>query len=129
MNNDKANQLAAEVSELFTKGMVGPFPYSDCRRLLREDPDKYEYLIPTLDLFFSTVAGYASWGLKSLQWGSEQIDKATKDLKASFFEQYPLYEPLLPLVTFSNTPHLYSDLRAHEGVRQKLLELLELLNE
>ena len=129
MDNDKANQLAAEVSELFNKTIRGPFPYDDCRALLREAPNKYKDLIPALDLFFSTVAGYGSWGPKLLQWSPGQRQKATEDLAVSFFEKYPLYEPLLPLVTFSITPRLYSAFKAHESLRQSLLELLKLLDQ
>lgn len=128
MNKDKADQLVAEVSELFNKGIPGPFPYDDCRTLLRVNPKKYEDLIPALDLFFSTVAGYGSWGSKVLQWNPGQIQKATEDLTNNFFEKHPLYEPLLPLVTSSDTPHLYSALKAHESLRQNLIELLKLLN-
>jgi len=129
MNNDKVNQLLAEVEDQFNEGIHGPLPYDDCRTLLRANPQKYEDLIPALDLFFSTVAGYGSWGSNLLQWSPEQIHKATENLADNFFEKNPLYEPLLPLVTFSNTPRLYSALKAHESLRHNLLELLKLLDQ
>ena len=89
MNNDKVNQLVAEVEDRFNKGIHGPFPYDDCRTLLRVNPQKYEDLIPALDLFFSTVAGYGSWGSKLLQWSPGQIHKATENLADNFFEKNP----------------------------------------
>jgi hypothetical protein len=104
-----------------------PFPYADCRKLRRESGDRYEGLIPDLDMYFSDIAGYCSWGKRILKWPKEKILEVRERLSKPFFEKYPQYKLLEVMITESNTPHLYTKLKACEKLRLTLIEILNRL--
>jgi hypothetical protein len=127
MEQANSQEIARALMCLYEESCQTPFPYEDSRKLLREEKGQYEGLIPSLDFYFSTIAGYCSWGKRILKWNEEKIKEAKDLLGKSFFEKYPQYKPLEQMVTEANTPALYKELVAYETMRLNLLRLLSLL--
>ena len=105
-----------------------PFPYDGIRNLLRQAAGDYESLIPDLDMYFSTIAGYCSWGEKILKWPQEKILEAQNRIAVSFFTKHPQYKPLEVAITESDTPDLFALMASHEKMRRSLLQLFDSLN-
>lgn len=101
----------------------GPFPYEDCRYLLRTNPGEYEQLIPDLSSHFMTIAGYASNASQIEEWTEERIRLAREHLSNPFFENHPEYELLQRQISPEDTPHLADRLGLYEDLRQKILDL------
>jgi hypothetical protein len=116
---------ANELRRLYESELCTPFPYSDASKLRREGGELYEGFIPDLDMHFSDIAGYCSWGGKILRWPKEKIDEARERLSRSFFERFPKYDSLQVVINELDTPALYKELQLHERMRRKLLDLLE----
>jgi hypothetical protein len=116
--------IASELKNLYVEDCRTPFPYAGARRLLQEAGGGYEDLIPDLDLYFSTIAGYCSWGKTILNWPRAKVDEARKRVSDSFFNRHPKYKALEKVINESVAPDLYAELRLHEEMRAKLLELL-----
>lgn len=129
MKHEQALALARRIESRFKTGMQGPFPYADCRSLLGPVPDsRYEGLIPDIDIFVSTIAGYAQTASRLLNFTREGRASARTDLARSFQEQHPLYSDLLRGATSEATPSLFLELSTAEELRLLLLELLSLLD-
>ena len=112
------------LQSLYKTDLLNPFPYQDCRKLLIAQADDFEDLIPCLDLYFSDVAGYCSWGKRTLSWTDEKIEEIKSRLQASFFRQFPKFKALKPYINEENTPKLYSQLLIHDLMRLTLLDIL-----
>jgi len=118
-------QLAKALEQLY-KEAHHPFPYGDCRKILRDNPDmRFSGLIPDLDVYFSLIVGRASYGKRILRWPKEQIEQIQTELRRSFFDQFPVYLPLREQMTSS--PDLGRDLAAVDTMRDLLLKLLSRL--
>jgi hypothetical protein len=122
--NKTLEEAADDLLHTYEEEFRMPFPYADCRKLRREGGDRYEGLIPDLDMYFSDIAGYCSWGKRILKWPKEKVLEVRERLSKSFFEKHPQYKPLEAMITESNTPSLYTRLIACEKLRLKLLEIL-----
>lgn len=112
-----------ELLKLYHEDRGKPFPYSDAKKLRKHSGEAYEGLIPDLDLFSSEIAGYCSWGKGILKWSRDKVAEAQQTIGRSFFDRFPQYKPLEPLITQENVPDLYASLRLHEEVRVMLLDL------
>ena len=121
-------QKAEQIRRAFKDDLHGPFPYDGCRKLLREKSGTFQHLISDLDMYFSGIAGYASWGKKILGWTDEKIREVRQILGVNFFDMHPQYKPLEAMITEEETPDLYHDLMNYERVRKELLELLSRLS-
>ena len=77
--------------------------------------------MPDLDLYFSTLAGYCSWGKRLLTWDDETVKTAKAYAAQGFFERHPEYGSLLPFIDQSG---LNQELDIHEEMRTALLALL-----
>ena len=124
MSSKTIEQMVDELLHLYEEKRRSPFPRTGCRKILRGSGDRYEGLIPDLDLYFSDIAGYCSWGRKILHWPKEKVQEVKDGLGRSFFEKYPKYKPLEPMITESHTPDLHAKLRLYETMRTRLIELL-----
>src|SRR5260221_6138942 len=100
-----------------------PFPYEDCRTLLALSPGEYDGLIPDLDLYFSTIAGYASSASRVHSWSADGLRQLRQDLASSFFEDHPEYELLQRDISDDVTPNLSARLRLYDELRIELLQL------
>jgi len=101
-----------------------PFPRKDCRKITGGDSDKELDLVGDLNTYDMTISGPISWGDKVMEWSNEKIDRILKYTAKPFFDQYPQYKPLEPLVSDTNTPDLCADLQLHEEMRLVLRQLL-----
>ncbi len=127
MSSESVKEIIRELQSIYREASGVRFPYEGSRHLLREVGGSYEGLIPDLDVYFSTIAGYCSWGERILKWSQEKILEAQNRIAASFFEKHPQYKPLEVAITESNTPDLFAQMALHEKMRKSLLELLDRL--
>lgn len=104
-----------------------PFPSGDCRKLIPDEGHRRNF-VTALDLYFTDIAGYASWGIRIAKWSNNDIEKAGTRLQKSFFEQYPEFCELESLVTETNTPELSRVLGAYESIRELLLKILSVVS-
>lgn len=117
-----SKELIKELNLLY-KEIIYPFPHEDIH-YLQDIHDADENLFFDFDEYFMTLAGYSSWGLNTLNWQGEWLDKAKSFLSCSFFVQYPQYEKLKMFINDRNTPALNRDLILAEKLRTKLLEII-----
>ncbi len=117
---------ASAIKTLYDEACQTPFPYQGIRRLLKEAGAKYDGLIPDLDLHFSTIAGYCSWGKRLLNWDTEKVGEAMASLERGFFDKHPEYKPLESMIT---QQELVTKLSIYETMRVELLHLLKRLQE
>lgn len=108
-----------ELQCLYKTGLMGPFPYEDCRKLAA--PSGF---IPDLDLYWSGIAGIASRGRRLLELEQNKRAEFVPRLKRSFFEAHPRYQRLQAAITAENTPHLFRDMTYYEEARLRALKLL-----
>lgn len=129
MSNGKSIQeMIRELQSSYQEACGVSFPYDGSRHLLQEVGGSYEDLIPDLDMYFSTIAGYCSWGERILKWPPEKIVEAQNRIAVSFFEKHPQYKPFEVAITESETPDLFAQMASYERMRTRLLELLDRLN-
>lgn len=121
---DEIQEKLEILQSLYKTDLLNPFPYNDCRKLLADNSDGFEDLIPCFDLYFSDIAGYCSWGKRSLFWTDEKTEEIRNQLQDSFFRQFPKFNALKTAINEENTPKLYSQLLIHELMRLFLLDIL-----
>ncbi|CAN5397821.1 hypothetical protein BH10ACI1_BH10ACI1_22350 [soil metagenome] len=112
------------LQSLYKTDLLNPFPYEDCRKLLADKAVEFEDFIPSLDLYFSDIAGFCSWGKRSLSWSSKKIEEIKPKLQSSFFQQFPKFNALKPRINEETTPKLYSQILIHDLMRLTLLDIL-----
>jgi hypothetical protein len=117
--DDVLNQLDA-----LSESNAGPFPYEGCRQLPSAARKRHEGLIPDLDTYLSECAGYRSWGKRILQWTDERIETIEKQLHQSFFDRFPAYAGLKPILASSKASDVSNALRNADETRAVLVELL-----
>jgi hypothetical protein len=116
----KSAEQIDELRKVFdTELSPGPFPYEDVRKLGR-----HEGLVPALDLYFSDIAGIASYGKRFLRISEERKGEFRTILGRSFFERHPGYLSLRPQINAQYVPTLYSLLEATERARVIALQVL-----
>lgn len=125
MNESDLETIATELKSLYEEDCRMPFPYEGSRKLLQAGGGGYEGFIPDLSLYFSTVAGYCSWGKRILRWEPTKINEAKADLEKQFFERHPEYKPLEMVIAKRDNADLLVKLNRHEKMRMELLGLLE----
>lgn len=113
MKSDVEEKLII-LKELYKSDLLHPFPYEDCQNI-GNDKDKFEDLILCLDLYFSDIAGYCSWGKRVEKWSAEKIADVQIKLRKSFFDRFPKFDGLKSVITESETPKLYSQLLIFDG--------------
>ena len=128
MKNNPITELVNELVQVYQEEGRYPFPYKDCKKVRDGNFALYDNFIPHLDLYFSDIAGYCSWGKKLAQWPDDKVGEAKARLEKSFFERYPHYRALESLITETNTPDLYKALQIYESMRELLLNILSQLH-
>lgn len=119
----KTNDLLRQLDAL-SESDVGPFPYDGCRWLRTAVRERLDGLVPDLDSYLSEFAGYRSWGKKILEWPDERIATVEKRLSQSFFERFPAYAGLEPILGLSEASDVRRALNNAEQTREVLLHLL-----
>ncbi|MGH9854253.1 MAG: YxiJ family protein [Blastocatellia bacterium] len=117
-------EQAAELRRVFKEDLSRPFPYQDCRKVFAEAGDHDEGFIPDLDLYWSDLAGYCSWGKGILGWPEEKLSEVKRNLEKSFLDRHPQHQKLVSLVTENQTPDLYGQMAQYEDIRATLLQLI-----
>lgn len=124
MNDTKLMTQVARLITLYQESSRTPFPYAGIRKIVQKAEGAYDTLIPDLDLYFSTIAGYCSWGQGVLSWDDRKVEEAKRYASQSFFDRHREYKSLLPLITEADLIH---QLEIYEKMRVTLLELMSSL--
>ena len=127
MGENTLDSLLSALNDMYRRGFDGPFPYADCRKIIGQDHKKYEDLTADLNTYFSEVIGSSSWGRRLAEWPRDRMRGVKGALEKTFFERYPAYSPLAPMITASDTPDLYAKLIYSEQLRVNLVKILTLL--
>ncbi|MGI8885080.1 MAG: hypothetical protein ACR2IA_12635 [Pyrinomonadaceae bacterium] len=114
------------LQKLYRGDLLYPFPHSDCRKILSE---KDRDFIPCLDIYFSDIAGYCSWGKKILLWSYKEIAEAKNKLQNSFFQRFPAYSEVSLKINSKNTPQLYNQILIYDLMRLTLIDILSEIEE
>ena len=118
------------LQELYKSDFLHPFPHEDCRKILRRHDNRFELLVPCLDVYFSDVAGFCSRAKRISDWSFEENESATGKMRKSFFERFSQFSDLKPEITEKETPKLYNQLLIYDLMRLTLLDVLsEIRNE
>jgi hypothetical protein len=125
MLNTRMEELIARVETLYKEAQGVPFPYQGCRKVLGKEKSPLDDLIPDLDLFFSDIAGYCSWGHRIVNWTPEEMRNAYTKMSRSFFEIHPKYNSIRSSISESEVPDLHQAMMRYDSMRKALLELLE----
>lgn len=112
---------AEQLASLYKKSSESAFPYQKVRQVLQKAGISYGRLVPDLDLYFSTLAGYCSWGKRLLTWDDEKVKTAKAYAAQGFFDRHPEYGSLIPFIDLSDLNH---ELDTYEEMRTALLALL-----
>ena len=117
MDSDIINikSLAEEVERRYENDFKGGFPYNDCYALQKMNPKLTRSIIPDLDEYFGFIAGYSSSATRLNARSGEELRKAVQNLKRSFFDKHPEYNPLKDAIaetmTLSRKMHVADELR------------------
>ena len=115
------------LQELYKSDFLHPFPYEDCRKIT-DNKDEFEDLIPCLDLYFSDIAGYCSWGKRVKKWSAEKIADVRIKLHKSFFDRFPKFDKLKLVINERGTPKLYNQMLIFDLMRLTLTDILSEIN-
>jgi hypothetical protein len=124
MLNNHCQEKLEILKTLYKFDSLHQFPSEDCQKVLKAKKNQSEDFMFELISYFSTIAGYSSWGKRALRWNYEQITAAEKLLEKSFFEAFPKFAELKQTVTEKNTPKLYNQLLLHDLMRLTLLDVI-----
>jgi hypothetical protein len=116
--------MGERIEELYAISFRGPFPYNDCFWLASHLKKPSSELIPELDWYFATVAGYASSASRLAERAPEELQAAEKLLSKDFFDYFPDLEVYRPLIEAEHTPRLNERMKIVEEMRLGLLLLL-----
>ena len=116
---------AERLTALYQQSFQGRFPYEDLRKLVRKAGTNFAGLGADLDLYFSTIVGYCSWGKQILNWSHEKRQEALRYVSCSFVDRHPEYKSVLSLIEESK---LSKQLDNIEEMRTTLWHVLTLLD-
>jgi len=115
---------ASEIEAVFESSLREPFPCEDCHRLCDAAQMSPGDLIPSLDWYFSMLAGYSSSATRLVNRTPEELATARELLSKDFFQHFPELEHCRLSINSQNTPVLEKDMRSNELARLALLDLL-----
>ena len=113
-----------EIEAIYKASLCGPFPYADCRVIAGIEGLSTEDLIPELDSYLSTLAGYSSSASRLLLRTAPELNQARVLLSKTFFDRFPQLRRYERLIDEVRTPDLAKQMAAAEALRLGLLELL-----
>ena len=119
--------MTPEEIETTTKAELwGNFPHADCR-WLHKHGGTHEGLNPDLDIYFSTIVGFASGATRLNQREPQQLQRYLKSLRMTFFERHPEHAFLESRINKQDTPELERHLRVANIIRLEILPIIERL--
>jgi hypothetical protein len=116
--------MGTQIEELYASSFRGPFPYDDCRWLADNAQRDSSDLIPALDWYFATVAGYGSSASRLSKRSREELRTAERLLSGDFFHHFPDLTVYRSFIDREHTPRLYERMTTVEEMRMGLLQLL-----
>ena len=108
----------------FREASHQPFPSADCDKLVKGQENVYIDFAADLNTYNMSISAPVDWGSKIVEWTTENIQRFLKYTEQAFFEKFPRYQPLAPLVTEIDTPNLYANIQLHEKIRTSVRKLL-----
>jgi hypothetical protein len=117
------DQLLVEIADAASRFLASPFPYADCRKVLKMTNVAFPGLIPDLDLYFGDVFAHAAGLRRILRWSHERLAESERRFAIPFFEKHPEYLLLRGLITDDLAPALNQRLEGAEQMRLMLLRL------
>lgn len=124
-----ANKYADMLYQMSQKDQ-GPFPYEDCRKILREAGDNlYDDLIPDLSAYFYEIYSHSAGAKNLIGWSSVELTRSQKVFRKSFFGRQPKYAPLEPMINQDNTMALAQRMGLYEQMRLGLIKFITSLIE
>jgi hypothetical protein len=116
--------MGSQIEELYASSFRGPFPYDDCLWLANHLERPSSELIPDLDWYFGSVAGYASSATRLGKRAPEELQAAERLLSKDLFHHFPDLEVYRPFIDPEHTPRLDAQMKIVEEMRRGLLLLL-----
>src|SRR5947209_18842195 len=104
------SSLAQKIRQKYEENFNHPFPLDDLLKLKRLDPFNWNRLHGELDLYFSTVAGYAYRADRLWRSSKKKLLEAKFCLAQSFFEKHPSLSIYENAITKELTPNLFARL-------------------
>ncbi len=106
----------------------GPFPYEDCKKLLREAGNNlYDDLVPDLNTYFYEIYSYSAGAKNLVAWSSEELTHSRNLFYKSFFDRYPKYTPLQTMINKDNVPTLAQRISLYDQIRLSLTKFISIL--
>jgi hypothetical protein len=115
------------LARVYKEELLHAFPYDDLGAVKDWGGSKYSDIIPALDLYWSRIAGYSSWGKRMLQWDSERRAAVRSDCSMSFFDKHPEFSELRFVLDLF--PVLKRDLELYESARKRVLKIVAKIEE
>ena len=113
-----------KVKEVFENEFLHAFPLEDVAKLGTVDPNSWDLLHGNLDVYFSSIAGYASSADRLSHRSKAELVQAREYLSRSFFERHASLVMYRDAITPTTTPCLYRDLEIAEELRHDLLVII-----
>jgi predicted patatin/cPLA2 family phospholipase len=129
MSSYTANKYADMLYQMSQKDQ-GPFPYEDCRKILREAGNAlYDDLIPDLSAYFYEIYSHSAGAKNLIGWSSVELTRSQKIFRKSFFARQPKYASIESMINQDNTPTLVQRMGLYEQMRLSLTKLITSLIE
>lgn len=126
--NDLVVSKYADGLYLMSQEDQGPFPYEDCRKLLQEVGNKlYGDLVPDLNTYFYEIYSYSAGAKNLVTWSNEELAQSRKLFHKSFFDRYPQYAALQPIINQDNVPALAQRMSLYNQMRLSLTKFIKVL--
>jgi hypothetical protein len=116
--------LAQEIEDTYSREMGRRFPNADCQTLVWFAGGDIAEVVTELDLYCSTLAGYASSATTLRLRSPKELLAAKCFLIEDLFEYSPALAQYRHLVEVCDVPELREMVRVYESVRIKLREVL-----
>lgn len=114
-----------DIQNLYKTSFMDNFPHDDCYRLVQKTQRPGADLIPELDSYFGTIAGYSSSAVRLEDRSLQELEEARNILSRTFFDIYPGLQLYAALITPTETPKLHYTMQVAEKLRMSLLDLLD----
>ncbi len=117
--------LAQTIKQQFEEECLSPFPLEDVKKLRSRDPENLALFHGQLEVYLSSVAGYASSADRLGRRPRAELVQAREYLSRSFFEKYTSLTVYREAITAELTPNLFRDLATTDNLRKELLVVID----
>jgi len=117
--------LAHMIKQQFEEDCLSPFPLEDVKKLRSRDPENLALFHGQLEMYLSSIAGYASSADRLGRRPRAELAQAREYLSQSFFEKYTSLTVYRDAITPEFTPNLFRDLTTADKLRKELLTVID----